>query len=626
MKHLLYMTVATVLSAFLTTGCSKAYLNQETTVPEEDTHLCEMTFTASFGDGSTTRTTVSAQNDKKVLWSPKDEIKLFYRDTDARFTSTNEEAAAVADFSGMVTTLVGGDESFAEDGFVFHALYPYQEAATFDGKQISATLDANQRGPEGSFQDDRFITLARSKNTSLAFYNVCSGLRFKLSWDDISKVTVSAFAGESLAGSFITGFDEETGVPAIYGVTGGKSTITLTPEEGQYFKPDVWYYLVSLPAELEKGFTVTLTGGNTLLFSYEKAVSFNRGKFRSVSLTPDNTFYDLVNIQERAFIRDASLAYPGDPDYSSSIVRQYYLASGASQYPNAIKLGTEESLVCSGETDSAVRISGNNVLNLVPGVRYTWQNGSESGSFTPVGPLRTLYITRVANVRDLGGWKAGDKRIRYGRLFRGGHLDSNVSMDELNALGIAVDMDLRGARNASGQYQGSGPANNTSLEYYNFPVQMFLTPPPSFTIFEPGMSSDMYQAAIRTIINCLEYDKPVYFHCHGGADRTGTLAFFIEMLLGVSEVDASIDYELTSFYNSSHLRQRNETNFNNYPFRSLITYLQANFEGDTMQEKVYNWATTPYHDQYSENNGVREFFEPALTEEEIGRLRELLLE
>ena len=44
-----------------------------------------------------------------------------------------------------------------------------------------------------------------------------------------------------------------------------------------------------------------------------------------------------------------------------------------------------------------------------------------------------------------------------------------------------------------------------------------------------------------------ESNYPVYFHCNAGADRTGTLAFLIEGLLGVSYADTIRDFELTSF-------------------------------------------------------------------------------
>ena len=41
--------------------------------------------------------------------------------------------------------------------------------------------------------------------------------------------------------------------------------------------------------------------------------------------------------------------------------------------------------------------------------------------------------------------------------------------------------------------------------------------------------------------------KSIYFHCRIGADRTGTLAYILEGLLGVVDEERLQDYELTFF-------------------------------------------------------------------------------
>lgn len=107
----------------------------------------------------------------------------------------------------------------------------------------------------------------------------------------------------------------------------------------------------------------------------------------------------------------------------------------------------------------------------------------------------------------------------------------------------------------------------------------------------------------------------MYLHCVGGADRTGTLAFLIEALVGVSESDLSKDYELTSF-DGSHTRRRSDPGQGNteYILKYLINYLRQ-FEGSTINEKVVNWATTPY-----QGSSI-----PALTATEISQLQALLV-
>ena len=40
----------------------------------------------------------------------------------------------------------------------------------------------------------------------------------------------------------------------------------------------------------------------------------------------------------------------------------------------------------------------------------------------------------------------------------------------------------------------------------------------------------------------------IYFHCTIGTDRTGTMAYFLEGLLGVSEEDRLRDYDLSYYF------------------------------------------------------------------------------
>ncbi|MBO4550308.1 MAG: tyrosine-protein phosphatase, partial [Bacteroidaceae bacterium] len=60
-------------------------------------------------------------------------------------------------------------------------------------------------------------------------------------------------------------------------------------------------------------------------------------------------------------------------------------------------------------------------------------------------------------------------------------------------------------------------------------------------------SKAIYKTALQYVLTCVRNDKPVYFHCAIGRDRTGTLAFLLEGVLGMSKSDIYKDYELTNF-------------------------------------------------------------------------------
>ena len=170
------------------------------------------------------------------------------------------------------------------------------------------------------------------------------------------------------------------------------------------------------------------------------------------------------------------------------------------------------------------------------------------------------------NVRDLGGWKVDDGHIAYGKLYRGAKLSSRMSDNSkdifLNQLGISLDLDLRGIKDSEAKV---GPVVD-GADYLKFPVEKNLGR-------GTGNTQELYQEAIRAIIGYLGQGKAVYFHCAGGADRTGTLAFLIEALVGVSESDLSKDYELTTFAGTNkRLRDFRATEKETHILYELITH------------------------------------------------------
>ena len=128
-----------------------------------------------------------------------------------------------------------------------------------------------------------------------------------------------------------------------------------------------------------------------------------------------------------------------------------------------------------------------------------------------------------------------------------------------------------------------------------------------------GKTEELYRAAIKKVITYLtdNENKAIYFHCAGGADRTGALAFLIEALLGVSESDMSKDFELTSMTVKNKRYRNVSLNESQYPYKDMIMYLRDTYPGSTMQETVTAWATTG---------------ENALTMEDIEQLKALMLE
>ena len=309
---------------------------------------------------------------------------------------------------------------------------------------------------------------------------------------------------------------------------------------------------------------------------------------------------DIENVGTRKFLEEVD--YSSDPDYTLSFAREYRSEYGANDKPLPVKItwsgGPVAKLLLSSspQFDDArevqVEASQAIIYNLIPGVRYYFRiqdaggNVLKSDSFVPEGPMRMINGV-VGNMRDLGGWEAEGGHIAYGKLYRGSALERISESGKkifLEDLGISVDLDLRGYKES--EYHLGAVIDG--IDYLKLPLEKNLGR-------GTGRTEELYQQALRAIIGWLGEGRSVYFHCAGGADRTGSLAFLIEALLGVSESDLSKDYELTTFGRSNtRLRNFRATEQETHILYELVTYLRTFGDpADTsINELVLRWVTT----------------------------------
>ena len=184
------------------------------------------------------------------------------------------------------------------------------------------------------------------------------------------------------------------------------------------------------------------------------------------------------------------------------------------------------------------------VYNLEIGRTYFWRVvcGEEISAVqcfaTEDRAPRWINIDGTTNVRDIGGWKTIDgKRIRQGLLYRGSEMDIHKEITEAGIcelrdfLGVKTDLDVRGEVVGKRFDSPLGARVAFKLVPIRAYDEYFTETAPYPVIF--GLLAD-------------RANYPIYFHCWGGADRTGSLACMIEALCGVSEADQDLDYELTS--------------------------------------------------------------------------------
>ena len=258
-------------------------------------------------------------------------------------------------------------------------------------------------------------------------------------------------------------------------------------------------------------------------------------------------FIDEVTYPDRDYsytkITDYPGGGPGEADIPPSVTINW--TADASAGPLTLRLWEDG---WSREYSLSAGASELELVNLVPGVRYNYQaigqtNGSivANGSFVTTGSVHQVYFKeKVRNARDLGGWKTKDgKTVVYRKVYRGGRVDgkycNNSGKSEIKAVGIKAELDLREAEDV--------PSSSPIDKDFAFCA-------PGFPGGYRSMMRD-YKPGIKTsfefIVDCLRNDKPVYFHCAAGRDRTGTIAIILLGLLGVSEGDISKEYELTYF-------------------------------------------------------------------------------
>ena len=197
-------------------------------------------------------------------------------------------------------------------------------------------------------------------------------------------------------------------------------------------------------------------------------------------------------------------------------------------------------------------LSQNNELevqNLLVDTDYYWAvemggTRSDVGTFHTAKTVRTFWIEGVSNTRDIGGWltEDGEYRVKYDVVFRGARFDEITAAGRaaVEDLGIKTDIDLRADGEGASAPLGSGvrffrAGKKGAAMYYMYDSRTISDFGGEYV---PGTANAMTAFADAS-------NFPAYFHCSYGRDRTGTLAFLLLGVLGVSREDIERDYEMT---------------------------------------------------------------------------------
>ena len=302
--------------------------------------------------------------------------------------------------------------------------------------------------------------------------------------------------------------------------------------------------------------------------------------------------YRQMNLSAAGFLANVDYTENSN-DYSVTKVIPYYSATTAysKEEPDGLKIKVPNNTTLTVAQGSKTRsdvVSGAGVIyNMEPLKAGTFAFGGKTYKIVPEGGVRMVYTPSVWNVRDLGGWACIGGRVKYGKIFRGGHFGNITAADKatiVDWLGVATDIDLRNNSETGGIT--ASPLGG-SVEYFHQSLDFYAN------AVNTSAASARTVAVLKKVMSCVATNKPCYFHCMSGADRTGTIAYILLSLLGVSQSDKDKEYELTAFSDEADGKRFRNTNYNVtngngwYP---LIKYFRDNYTGENDNEKVAAWA------------------------------------
>ena len=230
------------------------------------------------------------------------------------------------------------------------------------------------------------------------------------------------------------------------------------------------------------------------------------------------------------------------------------------------------------------------VDNLLAGTKYYWYvKGKYRGknlkskvyTFKTKWSPRTIRIDGISNVRDIGGYKVPGGRVKQGMIYRSANLDQVISSGKkiaLKDLGIKTQLDLRNP--ATDKYLGNRKPFGSKMKNISLPATAYVK------MFENEAEKQILRKEIALFAD-KKTKYPVLFHCAIGRDRTGTLAFCLNALLGVSKKNLFMDYEMSFFsvsgcYSSSVFTSKYYVN----QLTGMYNTINAKYPGKTFKDKT----------------------------------------
>ena len=266
-KLISFLSLTTILIC-----CDKEAVLQD--APEG--HLKEVIIHATISDNDQ-QTKTSIYQNGKLYWAPEEVINVHSVSstgatsaTPFKFVSLNESPSLSVDFKG---------EAEIDDNEPYVALYPGigsgsdsywgdSSSGSQSGDSFTGYLSPSQNelydtdveaNPFNTAGNAMMAAYSKAGVGMMTFQSICSGLKFTLSGEGITSVSLKGNNGEILAGSFSLDFQADSKgnmQPAVTPLEGQATEVILESQEGG-FKTGTWIYLLTLPQTFDNGLTIS---------------------------------------------------------------------------------------------------------------------------------------------------------------------------------------------------------------------------------------------------------------------------------------------------------------------------------------------------------------------------------
>ena len=301
--------------------------------------------------------------------------------------------------------------------------------------------------------------------------------------------------------------------------------------------------------------------------------------FGEENVEPERYEWVQTSLSVRSYLAEANY----DPsDYSDSVIVHYAPEerSLSDERPSGATINIKQAgTLTVGGYSQQVEAGDFTVYNVIPNSDTPFSVISADGKLVQWGTINPTHFLRQIkspnsrNIRDLGGWACDGGTVKYGKIIRGGAVTPDDREVLVNQVGVRTDIELRGTNdnNWTSDPPMTSPLGD-DLNYHIYDQYAWY----SFS------RKALCKQIIGDIFESVRNGDTVYMHCHAGADRTGTMAFILEAVLGVAQSDMDMDFELTTYYvGSKNARCRNNAD----EWLSLINEINAK-SGATIRDKA----------------------------------------